>query len=112
MKIKTLVTATLFALSLSMAAQSQVVSRAYEVSLSDLTVPVTEHGGASFKACGSCERMLVRVTASTNYSINGETVRFADFRKVVMDIKSRGSADVVVLHHLESDTIKSIRVSF
>lgn len=112
MKIKTLITATLLALSLSMAAQSQVVSRAYEVSLSEFTAPATEHGGASFKACSSCDRMLVRVTASTSYVINGEAVRFADFRKVVMDIKSRGNADVIVLHHLESDTIKSIRVSF
>jgi len=111
MKIKTLITATLLGLSLSMAAQGQVVSQAYEVALSDFTAPATENGGASFKACDSCARQLVRVTAATRYSINGNTVRFADFRRVVTDARTQGGADVIVLHHLESDTIKSINVS-
>jgi hypothetical protein len=112
MKFKTLITATLLGLSLSMAAQSQVVSRAYEVGLEDFREPATENGGASFKACEDCARQLVRVTAATQYIVNGKTVRFDDFRKLVTTARRRGGADLVVLHHLESDTIKSINVSF
>jgi len=111
MKIKTLITVTLLSLGLAIAAQGQVVSQAYEIALRDFRAPATENGGASFKACEDCQRKLVRVTAATRYTINGKAVRFADFRKAVTDSRSRGGADLIVLHHLESDTIVSINVS-
>jgi len=111
MNIKTIFSVALLSLGLSMAVHGDVVSQAYEVALGDFREPATESGGASFKACDACERKLVRVTAATRYSINGETVRFADFRRVVRESRSRGGAAVTVLHHLESDTIESINVS-
>jgi hypothetical protein len=111
MKIKTLITVTLLSLGLSMAVQGDVVSQAYEVALGDFREPATESGGASFRECDTCERKLVRVTATTRYTINGEAVRFVDFRRVVRESRSRSDAAVTVLHHLESDTIQSINVS-
>ena len=108
MNIKTLITVTLLSLSLSMAVQGDVVSQAYEIALGDFREPATENGGASFKACDDCERKLVRVTAATRYTINGEPVRFADFRRVIRDARSRSSAALTVLHHIQSDTIESI----
>jgi len=111
MRFKTFIAITLLVLGLATAVQSQVVSQAYEVALNDFQAPATENGGASFRACEDCERQLVRVTTSTRYTINGKAVRFADFRRAVTDARSRRNADVTILHHLESDTIKSINVS-
>jgi hypothetical protein len=111
MKIKTLITITLLGLGLSMAVQGQVISQAYEVALSDFREPATENGGASFKECSTCARKLVRVTPATRYTISGRDVRFADFRTIVREARSRGDAAVTILHHLESDLIKSINVS-
>ena len=109
MKIKTLFAIVL--LGIAVAANGQVVSQAYEVALSDFRAPATENGSAAFKECGECERRLVRVTAATHYSINGKSLRLADFRKTITHTRNRGGVAVTVLHHLESDTIESIAVS-
>ena len=111
MKIKTLVSVTLLCLSLITAAQGDVVSQAYEVALSDFRAPTTENGSATFKACNDCDTQLVRVTANTRYTLNGKTVRLVDFRKAIKRADDRETIPVIVLHHLESDTIKSIAVS-
>ena len=111
MNIKTLVAITLICLGFSATAEDRIISVAYEVALSDFSAPVTAHGGASFKPCGECDRIIVRVTPSTRYSINNKSVRLEDFRKAVRQADERDVKGLVVLHHLESDTIKSIKVS-
>ena len=111
MKIKTLIGVTLLGLGLSVAVQSQVVSQAYEVALSNLHTPATENGSVAFKECDECEFMRVRVTPSTHYVINGKTVQLQDFRKTVWQASDHDESTVTVLHHLESDTIVSIHVS-
>jgi len=111
MKIKTLITVALLCLGLTAAAQSQVVSQAYEIALNDLRSPATENGGVAFKECGKCEFMRVRVTSSTHYVINGKTVQLKDFRTAVRHANDRDEKTATVLHHLESDTIVSISVS-
>jgi hypothetical protein len=109
MKIKTLFAIAL--LSISFAAIGQVVSQAYEIAIGDFHVPVSQNGVAIFKECADCERKLVRVTPATRYTINGKTVQLDDFRKTIGPAGRRKSGDVIVLHHLESDTIESIAVS-
>ena len=111
MNIKTLIVLTLICFGLSAAAEDRIISVAYEVALSDFSAPVTAHGGASFKPCGECDRIIVRVTPATRYSINNKTVRLEDFRKAVRQADERDTKGLVVLHHLESDTIKSISAS-
>jgi len=111
MNIKTLIALTLICFGLSAAAEDRIISVAYEVALSDFIAPVTAHGGASFKPCGECDRIIVRVTPATRYSINNKTVRLEDFRKAVRQADERDTKGLVVLHHLESDTIKSISAS-
>ncbi len=111
MNIKTLLAVTLICLGLSAVAEDRIISLAYEVALSDFSAPVTAHGGASFKPCGKCDRIIVRVTPATRYSINNKTVRLEDFRKAVGQVLDRDDHLVIVLHHLESDTIKSLNVS-
>lgn len=109
MKIKTLFAIAL--LSITFAATGQVVSQAYEVAIEDFRAPVSQNGVAAFKECDDCERRLVRVTPDTRYTINGKSMQFDDFRKTIGPAGSRKYGDVIVLHHLESDTIESITVS-
>lgn len=113
MKIQTLIAFVLFGLAFSGAAtgQGKTIVAAYEVVLSDFRPPATSSGGAAFKACAECDRQLVRVTAATRYSINGKTVRLDDFRSAVATARNRDKTLVIVLHHLESNTLTSIDVS-
>lgn len=111
MKIKTLFLTTLLCAGLITAAQSEVISQAYEVALSNFRAPATVNGSAAFKECDTCERMLVRVTPATRYTISGRAVTLDDFRKAIQRVPNRYGVAVTVLHHLESDTIKSINVS-
>ena len=106
MKIRTFIALAL--LGLSAAAYSDVVSQAYEVSLSDFRAPATENGGIAFKECPDCDRRIVRVTAGTRYAINGSKVRLKDFRKAIVQADDRAEKTVTVLHHLESNTIESL----
>ncbi len=111
MNIKTLLVVTLICLGLSAAAEDRIISRAYEIALSDFNAPVTQNGGVTFKECADCEQIRTRVTPATRYAINDKTVRLEDFRKAVGQVRDRDDHLVIVLHHLESDTIKSLNVS-
>jgi len=110
MKIQTLIAFVLLGITFSGAAtgQGKTIVAAYEVVLTDFRPPATSNGGAAFKACVECEQQLVRVTAATRYSVNGKTVRLADFRAAVATARNRDTTLVGVLHHLESDTLTSI----
>jgi hypothetical protein len=111
MNIKTLIAITLICFGLSAAAEDRIISEAYEVVPSDFRAPVTPNGGVAFKPCSACELMSVRVTPATHYAINGKAVRLDDFRKAVSQVRDRDDSIVIVLHHLESNTIKSLNVS-
>ena len=78
MNIKKLLTITLIGIGFAANASGQVVSQAYELSLSAFTAPTTTNSNISFKECDECDLMRVRVTATTNYSVNGNSVRALD----------------------------------
>ena len=97
--------------TLAVAELGPVISQAYEVRLSDFRAPGTAGGTATFKQCAECEAQTLRVAGDARYQVNGKTVRFEAFRKAVASVNDRGNTLVVVMHHLESDTIVSINVS-
>ncbi|MEJ2129236.1 MAG: hypothetical protein P8X81_10375 [Woeseiaceae bacterium] len=114
--IRKSVAITLVGIAMAFATQAfaglgPVVSQAYEIALTDFLPPATRNGSATFNRCETCEKESVRVTAETRYTVNGRAVRLEDFRKAVAGAHDRDQATVVVLHHLESDTIVSISVS-
>ena len=111
MKTKILLAVTLICLGLTAAAEDRIISLAYEITLSDFNAPVTANGGVTFKECAECEQIRSRVTPNTRYTINDKTVRLEDFRKAVTQVRNPDEKLVIVLHHLESDTIKSLDVS-
>ncbi len=107
---KTLICALLL-ISLPAAAEFTTISKAYEVSLSDLRVPATPSSGVIFKECAECDMMSVRVTPNTQYIVNGKSLLLKDFRKAVFQVTHRDTTSVTILHHLESDTIVSVTVA-
>lgn len=98
--------------SVPAAANFQIVSKAHEVSLADLRLPGSTSGTLTFKPCSDCDYRTVRVTAATQYEVNGSAVPLEDFRKQLGNIRDRREETVTVLHHLESDTIKAVRIRF
>ena len=111
MNIKKLLTITLICIGFAASTSGQIVSQAYELSLGAFTAPTTTNSNASFKECDDCDLMRVRVTETTNYSVNGSSVLLEDFRLAVSGASDPDEASVVVLHHLESDTVLSIDLS-
>jgi hypothetical protein len=111
MNIKTSLFATLLGFSLPVAAEFTTVSLAHEVSLSNFRVPVTLNSGVAFMTCDDCDIQRSRVTAETQYIINGQPVPLKEFRKSVFKIRNRADELVIVLQHLESNTIVSVSVT-
>jgi hypothetical protein len=116
MIIKKFIAITLLGLALlstqAVATFGPVVSKAYEVALSDFRAPTTANGGIAFRECEDCTLQTVRVTAGTRYSVNGKSLKLAAFREMIAAVRKREDALVTVLHHLETDTIESINVSY
>jgi hypothetical protein len=112
MKIRTMIIATLAAISVQAAADLVTVSKAYEISLPDLRLPGSTSGTLSFKACDSCDYKTVRVTAATRYEANGRNLDLEAFRKELGGIRNPREETATVLHHLQSDTIEAIRIRF
>lgn len=111
MSIRKFLTIALLVLSLPVAAEFTTVSLAYEIALSDFRVPATPSSGVQFRECEECDHKILRVTPHTRYVVNGQSVDLKEFRKRVFDVRDRAAATVIVLHHLESDTVESVSIS-
>jgi len=101
----------LAALSSPALAEFQTVSRAYEVALGNIRMPTSANSSMSFSECDECETHTVRVTPRTRFVVNGRTVTFERFREMTAGVNDADSVPVIVLRHLESDTITKISVS-
>ena len=111
MKSKIFLAIGLLVLSFSAAADFKTVSRAYEVVLRDFRAPTTPNSVAFIKTCSSCDTMQLRVTPDTRYVVNGQPVTLKEFRDSVSQVNRRRAVPVIVLHHLESDTVVSISLT-
>jgi hypothetical protein len=111
MKIKYFFIAALLTVSLPAAADFTTMAEAYELALSDVTVPATPSSGITFKQCDDCDPQTVRVTPNTRYSVNGQVYTLKEFRKHVFGISDRANAFVSVVHQLEADVVVSVSVT-
>ncbi|HLT90828.1 MAG TPA: hypothetical protein VKZ85_07785 [Woeseiaceae bacterium] len=111
-RLHNLLAVLLLGLSVPAGADFVLVSKAYEVALSELRLPGTTNGTVTFRECRQCEYHTVRVTAATQYEANDQRLSLEEFRKQVEDVRQPSEVTATVLHHLESDTIKAIRVWF
>ena len=91
-------------------AEPKTVARAYEVALSDFQAPRFPNDLVTFKGCSTCDTQSVRVTPNTSYVINQQATRFKDFVKALAAARDRDRKTVIVMHHLESDTVSSLSI--
>ena len=110
MRIPKIITALTLCISFSAAAEFTTVELAYEIALSDLTVPVTSTGIVIFRECSDCEPHLVLMTRHTQFLVNGHAVELKEFRKSVFQVRERDTKAVIIKHHLANDTITSLNV--
>ena len=110
MRIRKLLVLVLLGLSLAAAADFKTITESYEVALSDLRLPGSEYGTLTFKPCSDCEAQTLRVTSKTRYVINDRDFALAEFEEQLKGVRNRKDQIVSVLHHLESNTIKAIKV--
>ena len=101
----------ILAAPLPAAAEFETISAAYEISLSNFSVPATPSAGVLLKKCDDCDQFTVRVTPETEYIINDAAVTLEQFREAIFEILDRDVETIVVLHHLETDTVLSVSVT-
>ncbi len=110
MQLRKLLVLVLLGLSLAAAADFRTLTEAYEVDLSNLRLPGSENGTLTFKQCSDCEAQTLRVTSKTRYVINDRDFALAEFKEQLKRVRKRKDQNVSVLHHLESNTIKAVKV--
>jgi hypothetical protein len=110
MKIKVLMTAIILGLALPVAADFVQIQEAHEVQLSELRLPQSSHGTVAFKPCSDCPYMVKRVTAETQWILDGKSMKLEKFRRGVADLTERDNTAVTVLHHLENDRVTKVSV--
>ena len=110
MYIRKLLIVILMTFSLSAAADFITIEDGYEISLKNMTTPVTNTGSLMFKECDDCDTLMFRMTTNTRFIIGGRTVDFKEFRKQVFQVRDPDKVPVTVLRNLESNTIVSVSV--
>ena len=92
-------------------ADFKTIERAYEVPLVEFTVPVTMNGKINIWRCEDCDLESAQLTTNTAFRVNKENVSLQEFRDQVFSVRDRDSVTLIIMHHLESDTVTSIAVS-
>jgi len=105
------ITALLTLLALPALADFKTVSIAYEIKAQSLSVPTSQNSRIRFSECDDCESKSARLTPSTSYTVNGRNVRFDKFRQTLRSLNDADTRPVILLHHLESDTVVSVSVT-
>ena len=111
MNIRIILLALMVGISSLATAEFTTVTRAYEISLSEFRAPASVNGVAGFKRCHECAEEFIHVTSATQYIVNNESVELADFRFRLSGAHNRNRKTVIVMHHLESDTVTSMSVT-
>jgi hypothetical protein len=111
MNFKVSISTLLLSIAFTASADMRVISQAYEVSLEDLRMPRNFAGMIEFKECESCDYVMKRVNANTQYQLNGRSISLDKFRFAIGKVEDRKAPTVTVLHHLESDRVTMIAVN-
>jgi hypothetical protein len=112
MHIRALLAVVIIGLSIPVAADFVTVVEAYEVQLADLRLPGNTGGTLAFRPCAQCDYQTVRVTSSTRYEVNNRSFTLETFRNELERVPEPQDQSVTVMHHLQSDTITAVRLTF
>lgn len=86
------------------------ITEAHEVPLEYFRVPVSTNDQVEIRSCDGCEVTAVRLNSATQFRVNKEIVSLREFRQQVFQLRDRSRYTVIVMHHLESDTILSVSI--
>lgn len=95
--MKTLkLTITVLILAFSSVAMSQGGPQVtiYEVLLGNFGMAESSSGSVGFKECDECEYQLLRVTDRSTFMIDGQAMRFKDFREAIIRFESEGENEI------------------
>ena len=106
-------------LILSQAALAQIVTRvnAVETSPASLILPADTAGMMTFRACdgaSDCDGIdytRVQLTASTRFTVNGETVKYADFRRKFAVIRRAQRGYALVTYETATNQVKKLDIA-
>ena len=117
MKTRTLFAAIALLLTQSAFADRVIVTEveAVELSPSNIVLPGSVNGMMTYRPCaGDCEAEYerARLTESTSFFVNGQTVKWEDFRAGFTSIRSGSDDDsyALVSVDLRTNTVTSIRI--
>ena len=102
----------LFVLSTSASADFVTVEEAYEIPLNRFRMAGTTVGALAFKQCEECDIRVIRVTGNTEYVFRNERMTLPEFRKALVGVNDRSKKWIIVLHHLESDTVSRVTLNY
>ena len=88
------------------------VERAVELTLGELSLPSAEGGTVSFSECPTCGVSTHRLTASTVFQANRQTVPFVEFMRIAELIadKPDGKTNAVAVVFLDIETGRITRI--
>ena len=103
-------------LMIAQPAFSQIVTAiaAVEASPANLILPGGTDGMMTFRPCdGVCDEdyIRVRLSAGTKFTVNGKTVKFADFRREFATIKRSPKSYALVTYETKTNTVTSIEIA-
>ena len=110
MNIKVITTLLMLAFAPLASADFVTVSRAYELEPEHVQIPVSTASNIRFSNCDGCKTESGQLTANTRFMVDGKTVSFEKFCDAMRLAKRSENAGIVLLHHLESNKIKSVSV--
>ena len=103
---KTAFLASLLIASTSIAtANSYPPTKTFEGIISSVRMPATPNGTITLRECDDCDFQTIRVTSNTRFEVNNKSVKFDDFRKLVLELKPEGEATVNVTRDEASQTV-------
>jgi hypothetical protein len=89
----------------------EAVENAYELSLTNIEMPLSAEGSVNFRTCAGCRTNVRRVTAETRYFLNKRELSYSEFVTAVKDIRARNGADstlVALFYNLQSELVTRI----
>ena len=110
MKIRITITALLVSLALPAAAEWQRPQQSHEAQLSEIRLPQSDSGTVGFKPCEKCEYRVRRISASTEWVFDGETMSLKDFKRNLRRISDRDGTPVTVVENFELDQVTRVAV--
>lgn len=91
-------------------ADFSTIAEAYEVSLTNLRLPLSTTGSVKFKRCDKCNDESIRVTVETRYLLNGAEIDLDELRMTLRSENMTETGNAGVLHHLESNVVLQISI--